>query len=82
MRKQSSRHFVPGGIVRRYPVRLKVPGDSLLSKMAAGSSGSTGNHQKFPSGSRVSCTTRNREKIEGEVLAFDHQYRILVLSIL
>ena len=50
--------------------------------MAAGSSGSSGNQQKFAAGWRVSCTTRSGEKIEGEVLAFDQQYKILVLSIL
>ena len=49
--------------------------------MAAGSS-SSGNQQKLTAGSRVSCTTCNGEKVEGEVLAFDNHQKLLVLSIL
>jgi hypothetical protein len=53
------------------------------TKMAAGStSSSSGNQQKLTAGSRVSCTTYNGEKVEGEVLAFDNHHKILVLSIL
>jgi hypothetical protein len=49
--------------------------------MAAGSS-SSGNQQKLTAGSRVSCTTYNGEKVEGEVLVFDSSHKILILSIL
>jgi small nuclear ribonucleoprotein (snRNP)-like protein len=49
--------------------------------MAAGSS-SSGSQQKLTAGSRVSCTTCNGDKVEGEVLAFDNNHKILVLSIL
>ena len=50
--------------------------------MAAGSGGS-GNQQKLTVavGCRVSCTTCNGEKVEGEVLC-ETSHKILVLSIL
>lgn len=49
--------------------------------MAAGSI-FPGNQQKLGAGSRVSCTSLNGEKVEGEVLAYDGEHKILVLSIL
>lgn len=36
----------------------------------------------FTIGSTVSCTTCFNQNIEGEVLAFDHQTKMLILSIL
>ena len=52
----------------------------VLTNMAAGSSNS-GNQQKLTVGSRVSCTTCNSEKVEGEVLAFDYHHKLLVLKL-
>ncbi|XP_046846459.1 protein LSM12 homolog A-like [Xenia sp. Carnegie-2017] len=48
--------------------------------MAAGSI-CPGNQPKLGAGSRVSCTSLNGEKVEGEVLAYDGEHKILVLKI-
>ena len=55
---------------------------SGILNMAAGVSSGTLSKLSIPAGSRVCCTTCNGEKIEGEVLAFDIDQKMLILSIL
>lgn len=50
--------------------------------MAAGTPSVIPSKSNIPPGTRVRCTTCNGEKIEGEVLVFDINHKIFVLSIL